>query len=232
MSPKIMIGLIGQRGSGKSTFATHICNKYGFHEYAYGTAVKQICQQMFLLTDEQLVDRELKEAIDPRWGMSPRQMFQWMGTNIVRRQLDDKFWINRINHEMVRDGHNMIVVSDVRFQNELDNVHEFADKHGYRSIIIRISRTEVADSHESEQLTDLIADITLSNMSTKTDFMQLVDEYVQSHLIPKDQNQVSQESSAIQLQPTAATIGQHYQFETYDHDPNVHAGLCGMLLHA
>ena len=75
-----IIGFLGKKHSGKDTAGKYMIEKHGFKRYAFGDPVKEICKILFNLTREQLTIPELKETIDKRWGLSPRQMFQRIGT--------------------------------------------------------------------------------------------------------------------------------------------------------
>jgi len=78
-----IIGLIGIKRSGKDTFADYIVEKYGYEKYSFAGPLKDACKIMFCLNNEQ-IDGNLKEVIDPRFGISPRHMFQFMGTEVMR----------------------------------------------------------------------------------------------------------------------------------------------------
>lgn len=150
-----IIGLIGYRGSGKSTVASYLTTHHDFIELTFGLPVKQVCQQLFLLSDDQLNDRVLKESIDPRWGKSPREMFQWLGTNIMRDQFSPSFWTTRLSlqFEQLPPSHS-IVISDIRFSNELDTVINLAATHCIPLELWYIQRNDIlhdtASLHPSE----------------------------------------------------------------------------------
>ena len=76
-----LIGVIGLKNSGKDTVGDYLVSQFGFTKYAFAHPVKQVCKTIFSLSDEQLEDRTLKEKKDPRWGISPREMFQRVGTD-------------------------------------------------------------------------------------------------------------------------------------------------------
>jgi hypothetical protein len=73
------IGLLGQKGSGKDTLADYLVNNKGFVKYSFATPVKNISKILFNLSDEQLYGN-LKEIIDDKLGISPRVIFQRLGT--------------------------------------------------------------------------------------------------------------------------------------------------------
>lgn len=148
----MIIGLIGYKNSGKDTLADYLVAKHHFKKHAFADPVKKVCKIMFHLEQEQLDDPKKKEVVDERWGMTPRQMMQKVGTDMVRCMLGNDFWVKNMDM-MVRqqDSHSKIVVSDVRFQNEAKWVKQ------NDGILIRIvdKQSDHHDTHlsETEQLT-------------------------------------------------------------------------------
>jgi hypothetical protein len=76
------IGLLGRSNSGKDTLADYLVKEKQYVKYSFANPVKEIAKIMFNLSAEQL-NGNLKEVIDDRWGISPRVMFQRIGTNSV-----------------------------------------------------------------------------------------------------------------------------------------------------
>ena len=144
----LLIGLIGLKQSGKDTFADYLVEKHHFKKLAFAEPVKQICRTMFLLTEAQLNDPHQKEVVDARWGISPRQMMQKVGTDMVRQVWGDDFWVKNmdIRHRQQIGIDGNVVVSDVRFPNEAKWVR---DRGG---LLVRIEdgRRQPTDSHPSE----------------------------------------------------------------------------------
>ena len=91
----MLIVVLGKKGSGKDTFSDYIIEKHGFIKYSFADPLKKGLQHFFNLSDEQLYDPKLKEIIDPRWGVSPRQLFQVIGTDFFQYSL--KQFLPKIN---------------------------------------------------------------------------------------------------------------------------------------
>ena len=87
----MLIGLVGKKGSGKDTTADFLVEKFDFKKKAFADPLKSVVQKLFLLEKDDLYDPIKKETIDPRWGMSPRQMMQMVGTDMVRSFLGKDF---------------------------------------------------------------------------------------------------------------------------------------------
>ena len=156
-SQKRLIGIIGLKSSGKDTVGDYLVSQFGFTKYAFAQPVKQVCKTIFSLSDEQLYDRALKEQKDPRWGISPREMFQRVGTDFgqfaifkIFPELKGKLsyrelWV-KIFEQWYNDNSNLdIVVTDVRFKHEAKKIKDLGGQ------IIKINRKlGENDNHISE----------------------------------------------------------------------------------
>lgn len=165
----MLIGITGEKGAGKDSLGAALV-RTGFTRTAYADPLKAICIMMFGLTHDQVNGTvEQKEAVDPRWGKSPREILQLMGTDVARTIHAD-VWIrlmfNGIDaaETMNRGAAPMNwVVTDVRFENEADAIRERG------GIIVRVERptpqgNQKLAQHESEAGAKLIeADFVVYN---------------------------------------------------------------------
>jgi hypothetical protein len=115
-----IIGIAGKARSGKDTVASLLWVHGGYTRLAFADPVKMATQAMFGLTRAQTWDDELKEIPIARWGLSPRQMFQLVGTECVKPIFGDDIWIKRMLVDMEFLGEDNIVIPDVRFETEAD----------------------------------------------------------------------------------------------------------------
>lgn len=159
----IIIGFAGSKGSGKDTCADYLVEHFGFTKYAFAEPIKDICRTLFDLSDDQLYG-DLREVVDLRYNHTPRQILQKMGTDFCRDMIDPEFWLKYFkrwaNRPNIRQG--KIVVSDVRFQNELDTIKDL----GGNVYIIHRPRAQSAakkDEHSSENQSLLHAECTIYN---------------------------------------------------------------------
>ena len=146
----IIIGLVGRKQVGKDTVANYLQKRHGFKQYAFASPLKKACQVLYQLTEEQVTSNSLKEVVDTRWGKTPRQIMQYIGTDIFRTHVDPDFWIRHFRVWLADQGRCNIVVSDCRFQNEVDAVRDAG------GIILHIRRNNnhhhgTTDGHASEQ---------------------------------------------------------------------------------
>lgn len=127
-----LIAFSGFAGTGKDTAAEALIEHYGYQKMAFAGPLKKVCQIVFGLTDEEIAHRILKENQLSRWPfLSPRQIMQKVGTELFR----DNFpgvWIEAFKREALKLD--KVVVTDCRFPDEVNAVHELGGK------VIRIDR--------------------------------------------------------------------------------------------
>jgi hypothetical protein len=169
-----LIGIVGKKGAGKDTTADYIVRRHGFVKRAYASPLKQACKALFSLTDSQLEDPVEKERVDDRWGKTPREVMQWLGTDVVRHSLGCDFWIRHMGFYRKDNPDERLVIPDVRFLNEAWWIRENG------GILIRVVRPSACstDTHASEVEQDEIeADYTIRNttMDVETFYRTVLD---------------------------------------------------------
>jgi hypothetical protein len=118
-----VIALCGPAGSGKSTVANYLVERYGAQRYGFATPLKEMVKRALDFTDEQVYGtQEQKEAIDPRYGHSPRWFLQHIGTEGCRAVFGQDFWPKMCLDTIVRQNQSIAVIEDMRFVNESEMV--------------------------------------------------------------------------------------------------------------
>jgi hypothetical protein len=186
-----IVGVTGRKFNGKDTIAIYLKEKYGYEMLAFAKTLKDICEIGFGFTDEQLYGSQ-KEVPDEKWyGLTPRQILQFVGTNLFRDHMSElspnfgqDFWLicvqNKIKCLCEQNNNACIVISDVRFPNEIDMIRKMG------GVIIRVKRPEMynvndADVHISEKLIDqLDVDVEVINDKTKNDLYTLIDDLIKN----------------------------------------------------
>jgi hypothetical protein len=182
-----IIGCTGLKFNGKDSIANHLCEEFGYQRVAFADPLKEACGILFGFSYEQL-HGSLKETPDPRWfGLTPRQVFQFFGTDLIRkhmRELDERFgedfWLlcamNKIN--AILSQNKKVVISDVRFPNECELIKKMG------GTVIRVTRPQIntsVDLHESEVLIiDLDVDMDVKNDGTLEDLHCLINQMMNS----------------------------------------------------
>lgn len=175
---KMLIGVLGLKRSGKDTTSDYLVEKYNFKKLTFAEPLKNACKILFNFNEEQLYGSK-KEEVDPRWGVSPRIIYQYLGTDIFRNHIQtimptigNNFWVNLTidNYKNLKNSN--VVISDVRFENELNAIKQEG------GIIIKIIRpsNENNDYHSSESsIQDLKGDYEIINDGSLEDLYKKID---------------------------------------------------------
>lgn len=113
----LLIGLAADVGVGKTTVAELLVRYHGFAHFAFADPVKSITKIAFRLTDDWLTD-ERKNVVHPDWGITPRQMYQKVGTDAFQPVFGTNVWTHHMQLR-IRDAQEIgwrcpVVISDVR----------------------------------------------------------------------------------------------------------------------
>lgn len=202
----MIIGLCGLKRSGKDTTADYLVENYGFLKYSLADPMKKAIKEIFLFNDEQLWG-DKKEVIDRRYGVTPRQILQVFGTELMQYDIHEhlpdlkiqkrKMWVERFRkwytsflsyfaqtYEMTgEDLAPPIVISDVRFPHEVEVLEEMGAK------IVRVVRYPLPgndDKHisETEQL-EIEEDYTLYGMDNIPTLYKEIDKLMKELNIKK-----------------------------------------------
>lgn len=173
------IGVCGKMYNGKDTIADYLCSKYGYTKIAFADTLKEVCRIVFGLTYEQLYGKEKETRIERWYDLTPRLMFQFVGTELFRNNMSllhegfgRDIWLLSLKQKL---GSKPYVISDIRFDNELTLVKEM------KGISIKVIRPDLVQSstHESETNIDkLMTNVILYNNGTIEQLYQGVDEVI------------------------------------------------------
>jgi len=141
----MIIGFVGFIGSGKDTAADYLVNFHGFRRDSFATSLKDAVANVFgwdrtLLEGRTSESREWRNQVDTWWAerlniptLTPRWVLQYWGTDILRNYFHDDIWIASLENR-IRKTKDNIVISDVRFPNEISAIHNSG------GIVVRIKR--------------------------------------------------------------------------------------------
>lgn len=184
----MIIGLVGFIGAGKGTVGDILVRDHGYHRFAFADALKDATATIFtwprgLLEGDSVASRNFREQVDPWWSnklgyeVTPRLMLQKMGTEACRAGIADNIWIAALEKRMA--GYQDVVISDVRFPNEIDFVRSVG------GVIIRVKRgedptpEELSKMHISETAwNDVVPDVTVTNGGTVDDLKVAVNLFL------------------------------------------------------
>ncbi len=156
-----VIGVCGRRRSGKDTLAGILHDLYGYENVKISSDLKNALKILFGFDNEQ-IEGNLKDVVDERWGVSPRQAMQFIGTEVMQYKIREllpnmgrKFWIKGFINKHI-DGRlddRLLVITDIRFLHEYDELKRYLHND---LLMLRVERdernvTSLLDEHSSEQ---------------------------------------------------------------------------------
>jgi hypothetical protein len=176
----MLIGLTGLAGSGKSEVAGVLMNEFGFVRVKFADPLKNMLRTMLrgmghIDEDvERMIEGDLKEAMIPELGVTPRHLMITLGTEWGRNQVREDLWIRLWKAAAEMEGR--VVADDVRFPNEVDAIRAAGGQ------VWRVHRPGVvASSHVSEQL-NVEPDLTLYNSRSLADLRFTAEIYARGLL--------------------------------------------------
>lgn len=142
----MIVGLLGFINSGKGTVATQLVEEYSFRQDSFAASLKDACSVMFdwprcMLEGDTKESREWREVVDPWWAeklnmpnFSPRLALQIVGTEAMRNNFHEDLWFITVQNRIRKNPDQHVVISDVRFPNEIKFIQEQGGK------LVRINR--------------------------------------------------------------------------------------------
>lgn len=140
----MIVGFVGFIGSGKDTAADYLVNFHGFRRDSFANTLKDAVAAVFgwdrtLLEGRTAESRAWRDQVDFWWSnrlgkqITPRWVLQYWGTEVLRNHFHDDIWIASLENKLRKTKDN-IVISDVRFPNEIEAIHNA------KGLVVRVKR--------------------------------------------------------------------------------------------
>lgn len=184
---KTLTLITGLKRAGKDTMGDYLISKHGYIRAQPFACFKPFIQQIFSFTDNQMTDTILKETIDPRWGISPREVMQLFGTDLMKTELGrlcpkykqvtgNNLWAKVFYEWYLRQPCGDYVVCDWRFPEERDI---FKTLEGIRTVRVNNNRILNNDTHISEHyISTMKVDYEIYNNSSLKQYYKEIDKYI------------------------------------------------------
>ena len=172
MTNKLIIGIVGNIGSGKDTISHYLSQFHDFKQLSFASSLKDAVASVFgwdreLLEGRTKESREWRETVDPFWSkrlsmptLTPRWVLQQWGTDLVRKHFHDDMWIASLENKINQSNTN-IVISDCRFPNEIQTIRDLG------GCIIRVQRGPLPEWYEDAELAVQGSNIGINNLKIK-----------------------------------------------------------------
>ena len=83
-----LIAICGFKGSGKDFVANYISQVYNYEHLKISSKLKEATKILFDMSDDQ-IEGDKKEVIDQRWNVTPREVMQFIGTEVFQYKIQD-----------------------------------------------------------------------------------------------------------------------------------------------
>jgi len=188
--PKI-IALCGYRGSGKDTAAEYLVKKYKYNHYKISEKLKEVIKLLFNLDDNDL--EQHKDKINDKWGIEPRKIMQFIGTDMFQYKLQElfpnigkDFWIKSLFTDelinKIKNEDHKIVISDLRFLHEYNLISRIYQT--YSVLKVQNNNLEKDDKHISEnEFNNIPINAIILNNTTKQDLYNNIDHIAFSMMV-------------------------------------------------
>lgn len=153
---KTLFALAGKKRTGKSTLAGYLARECAIRgwtteEISLASPIKAALSEIFIKevpysTFRDDARKQDKIEVVPGFYMTVRQLLQKFGTEGVRDAIHSDFWLARAIAKIKNSSNDIIVVPDVRFENELTALK----KLGTTIYIERPQLQMLEDPHPSE----------------------------------------------------------------------------------
>ena len=197
-----LIGIAGYSGSGKDTAAVYMENKLDdcYIEH-FADPLKIACAEAFGMPIENFYDPELKEVRNEYWEATPREIAQFVGTELFRDSIHQlisfkkSFWVHRMYGKLsgeqrgTSDGDycasDTVIIPDVRF------LDEAAFITGNNGVLLHLTRPGASGmigipNHASENslnFADHPSAICISNSGTYEELYAQLDEIIKTYCV-------------------------------------------------
>jgi len=191
----ILVGVAGNKGSGKNTFATKciefLSSEYGRvgYEMSWASLLKESAAATLGVHTNKAsewadsfknnYDVLLTDNGKTVHSISGREFLQNYGTEAHRDIFDDDFWVNAFWDSNTFQSSDIVFITDCRFSNEVRSVKE----HGGILVKIENDRIDNNDEHASEQGIEMEnVDVVIMNHSTIENLQEQAEVFVTSLL--------------------------------------------------
>lgn len=183
---RIIVGIIGKAGAGKDTIGEFLIEHYAFKNISLADRLKACVQVMFMVDDYTMHNRDAREKPlkdFPEWSV--RKLLQFVGTELFRNNFDQDIWVKLLKKQIRESESNLIVVTDVRFPNEIEGIMEMSNSEDVEVYFIKVFRDgkdghDVGiDNHASEKY-DLDGDYIINNNGTILELYDKVSRIINS----------------------------------------------------
>lgn len=172
-----LIGIAGPARAGKDTVADVLVRNFWFKKYSFAEPIRKAAKDILMLS-EFYIEKGGKESNLSWVDTSYREFAQKLGTDFVRDMVDKDFWIKRAKQWINTAHPDLLVIPDVRFENESRFIRELGGKiwhverdaaekvrdHVSEAGVVRVPGDYVITNNESIDVLEVLVEKALYNI--------------------------------------------------------------------
>lgn len=184
--PRI-IAVCGLKRSGKDTIADILVDSYGYKKIKIAEHLKKMLHIVFGFSEEQL-ETSKKDEIDHKWGVSPRVLMQYLGTEVMQYDIQKvlphigrTIWIQKIKDTYIdADPSQRFVISDLRFKHEYDILKAYNPlilkviRDNTTTVTIRNEKTSIPNHSSEVEFNDIPYSYSINNNTDINDLKNMI----------------------------------------------------------
>lgn len=170
MPSQIVIGIAGYGGAGKSTTSDWFLQNHGFKRVSFADPIRAM---LMALGVPEATLRDPVKKLQPcelLLGRTPVYAMETLGTGWGRDKMHPHFWVGQLAAQTRRMP--FVIVDDVRFQNEVEAIHEMGGK------VWRLTRPGLEPTRDTDfkvrALTDVIDLVNDPHVNTTKDIYKQI----------------------------------------------------------
>lgn len=190
MTNKTVVGLGGLLRSGKDTVADYLVEKHGYTKMGMSDPLLKMALVLdpIIPIPESPNSMRLSKIVDlvgyvqAKQYPEVRRFLQMLGTEVGRNMIDSNLWVNLAekNIEKVVDGGGKVVLTGIRFENELNLIRDMDGENVWVERPSVRQNTEHSQHASEATLTPDDFDRTLLNHGSLEDLYWVVDKWVEA----------------------------------------------------
>jgi len=165
----MIIGLVGKQGAGKDVVGDYLVANHAYFKTAFANPIKnKICEMLNITLEEyDVFKRSMWASTSSLNSFIGRELV--VGVGAIMREVNENRFIEYVNENLTENT----VITDVRFENELDYIESVG------GVILKIERPGIKEfKHHTECIADREFEHVISNNSTLHSLYKQIDGFL------------------------------------------------------
>lgn len=197
-----VVAISAWKGSGKDTAADYLIKEHNFTRFGFADTLKDIVAEQYNIPREHCDNPEFKEKPIKHLPVVTKDKFNELVHSFMSKELESgywtpralcilegsvkrsvrtNYWVKRVVDKVNSDSESLVVISDLRYRSEVDQLKE---AFGENLITVRINRFETSPSEDPSErdLDNYNFDVTIDNKGSLEEFLNKVNNVIKKEM--------------------------------------------------